>query len=47
VSLRDIWPRESDFSDWLISEDGLELIADDRVKKLQPRVPVDEHDRSQ
>jgi hypothetical protein len=29
VSLRDIWPRESDFSDWLISEDGLEIIADD------------------
>jgi len=29
VNLREIWPRESDFSDWLVSEDGLELIATD------------------
>jgi hypothetical protein len=29
VNLREVWPRESDFSDWLVSEDGLELIADD------------------
>lgn len=27
-SIRDVWPREIDFSDWLTSEAGLELLAE-------------------
>ena len=27
--LRKIWPRETDFSDWLVTESGLQLIAED------------------
>lgn len=29
TNLRDVWPKETDFSDWLVTEDGLELIATD------------------
>jgi hypothetical protein len=29
ANLREIWPRETDFSDWLTTEDGLALIAED------------------
>lgn len=29
TNLREIWPRETDFSDWLVTEDGLALIAED------------------
>jgi hypothetical protein len=29
TDLREIWPRETDFSDWLASEGGLALIAED------------------
>ena len=29
TNLRSIWPKETDFSDWLVTEDGLELVADD------------------
>jgi hypothetical protein len=29
ANLRSIWPKETDFSDWLVTEDGLELIASD------------------
>lgn len=28
-NLRNIWPKETDFSDWLVTEDGLALIAED------------------
>lgn len=28
-NLRVIWPRETDFSDWLVTDDGLALIAED------------------
>lgn len=28
-NLRTIWPKETEFSDWLVSESGLELIAED------------------
>jgi hypothetical protein len=29
VSLREIWPLETDFSNWLVSEDGIAMIAED------------------
>jgi hypothetical protein len=29
ANLREIWPKETDFSDWLVTEDGLALIAED------------------
>ncbi len=29
ADLREIWPKETDFSDWLVTEDGLTLIAED------------------
>ena len=29
ANLRDIWPKETDFSDWLATDDGLALIAED------------------
>lgn len=29
TNLREIWPKETDFSDWLVSEAGLALIAED------------------
>lgn len=29
TDLRGIWPKETDFSDWLVTEDGLALIAED------------------
>jgi Domain of unknown function (DUF4268) len=29
TNLREIWPKESDLSDWLVTEDGLALIAED------------------
>lgn len=28
-NLREIWPKETDFSDWLVTDDGLSLIAED------------------
>jgi len=35
TSLRDIWPKESDFSDWLVSDDGLALIAEDTGVEIE------------
>ena len=29
IALREIWPMETDFSDWLVSEDGIAMIAED------------------
>ncbi len=29
VALREIWPLETDFSDWLVSEEGIAMIAED------------------
>ena len=29
TNLRSIWHKETDFSDWLVTEDGLELVAND------------------
>jgi hypothetical protein len=39
VNRGDIWPRESDLSDWLISKDGLELIADDIGLEMEDPQP--------
>ncbi len=41
TNLRDIWPKEPDFSDWLITEDGLALIAEDIGVEVED--PLREH----
>jgi len=40
VDVRSIWPKEADFSDWLIRQDGLELLANDL--EIQIENPVRE-----
>lgn len=38
ANLREVWPKETDFSDWLITEDGLALIAEDvGIEVEEPR----------